>query len=96
MTTEVIWLKSLATYLGLQLRLRPVIQCDNQGTASLATNPVYHARTKHIEINMHFIRDEVLQKELDIRFVHSIDQIAYLFTKPLSITRFFKLKANSR
>lgn len=79
--------------MGLQLRFRLVIWCDNQGAAILAANLVYHARTKNIEIDMHFVFDKVLQKELDIRFVPSIDQVVDLFTKLLSTTQFLKLKA---
>ena len=87
------WLKSLTKEFGLSLRTRPVILCDNHGAASLAAILVYHVRTKHIEIDVHFVRDKIFQGELDIRFVLSIDQIADLFTKPLSVGQFLKLKS---
>ena len=69
----------------------PIIWCDNIGATSLASNPVAHARTKHIEIDIHFVRDKVLQKVLDIRYVPTEEQIADALTKVLSGPRFHGL-----
>ena len=54
----------------------------------LAKNPVYHSRTKHIELNMHFVRDKVLAEELEIHFIRSEEQIADVLTKPLTFIHF--------
>lgn len=62
--------------------------CDNLGAASLASNPVFHARKIHIEIDVHFVREKVLSKEVDVRFVPSEEQCADVFTKALSISKF--------
>lgn len=62
---------------------RPRLWCDNLSTISLASNPVFHARTKHIEVDYHFIQEKVLQKALDVQYVHTHDQLADIFTKGL-------------
>ena len=62
----------------------------------LAKNPIYHSRTKHIELDMHFIRDKVLTEELEINFIPSKEQIADVLTKPLTFIHFnyFRNKLN--
>ena len=78
--------------LKVQTTTTPVIWCDNLSAAAIATNLVYHARTKHIEINTHFVRDMVLQKDIEVRCVPIYDQIADDLTIGLSIAAFLKLK----
>ncbi|KAK6124927.1 hypothetical protein DH2020_041338 [Rehmannia glutinosa] len=79
-TTEVVWIKSLFVELGFTLKSPTVIWCDNESAISLASNPVFHAKTKHIEIDVHYIRDKVCQQEVDVRYVPSKDQVADTFT----------------
>jgi histone deacetylase 1/2 len=64
------------------------------GATYLSANPVFHARAKHIEIDFHFVRERVLNKQLEIRFVPSRDQIADGFTKSLSVRSFEEFKYN--
>ena len=58
------WMHSLLRELGVELKLSLVIWCDNQGATSLAANLVYHARTKHIEIDMHFYARQGSAKDI--------------------------------
>lgn len=82
-TVEIIWIQSLLSEIGFPLHDCFVLWCDNMRAGSLASNPVFHARTKHIEIDLHFSRYRVLSKLLDVRYVESAYQIADILTKPM-------------
>ena len=64
------------------------VWCDNVSAIELAKNPIYHSRTKHIELDMCFIRDKVLAKELEIKYIPSEEQIPDILTKPLTFIHF--------
>jgi histone deacetylase 1/2 len=87
-TAEVIWIQSLLAELRVKLIQPPCLWCDNLGATYLSANHVLHARVKHIEIDFHFVRERVLKKQLEIRFVPSRDQVADGFTKPPSFENF--------
>jgi len=81
---EVVWLQKLLSDLGQLVDAPVVIYCDNINSILLANNSVYHARTKHIEVHYHFIREKVLAKEIDLIHVSTENQVANIFTKALS------------
>ena len=66
---EVAWLRKLLHSFGYDV-LQPVtLFCDNMSSIQLANNPVFHARTKHIEVHYHYIREKVLAQEIDLVYV---------------------------
>uniref|UniRef100_A0A803PM38 Integrase catalytic domain-containing protein n=1 Tax=Cannabis sativa TaxID=3483 RepID=A0A803PM38_CANSA len=81
---EMTWVQSLLKELEFPLPATPIIWCDNMGASALASNPVYHARTKHIEIDIHFVRDKIIEKKLEVRYIPSSEQIADCLTKSLT------------
>ncbi|GAA0170028.1 hypothetical protein LIER_40875 [Lithospermum erythrorhizon] len=81
---ELSWFVSILTELRLPPTRPPVLWCDNPCVTYLSVNPVFHVRTKHIEIDFHFVREKVARKELQIKFISTKDQIADVLTKPLS------------
>jgi len=69
-----------------------VIYCDNISSILLTNNLVYHARTKHIEVHYHFIKEEVLAKEIDLIHVSIEDKVVDIFTKALGIDKVKKFR----
>ncbi|XP_042443979.1 filament-like plant protein 7 [Zingiber officinale] len=68
------------------------IYYDNQSAIRLAENPIFHARTKHVEVHYHFIREKVLQEEIEMRQIRTDDQVVDLFTKGLSASKFKRFR----
>ena len=69
-----------------------LLLCDNESVVKIATNPVQHSRTKHIDIRHHFLRDHVNNGDIKIDRIGTNDQLADIFTKPLDESRFYKLR----
>jgi len=95
---ELLWIHALLHELGIGQSTPPILWCDNIGATYMSVNPVFHARTKHVEIDFHFVRDQVANKSLVVRFVPSLDQITDVLTKPLVSAKFhnFCYKLNVR
>jgi len=89
---EVVWLQKLLSDLGQSVDAHVVIYCDNISSILLANNPVYYARTKHIEVHYHFIKEKVLAKEIDLIHVSTEDQVADIFTKALGTDKLRKFR----
>ena len=93
-TAEMMWVQKLLQELKVPHPPAARLWCDNLGAKYLSANPIFHARTKHIEIDFHFVRERVAQKLLDIRFINTGDQLADGFTKPMSAYKMKKFRFN--
>ncbi len=89
---EVVWLQKLLSNLGQSVDAHVVIYYDTISNILLANNLVYHARTKHIEVHYHFIRKNVLTKEINLIHVNTKDQVVDIFTKALGIDKLRKFR----
>ncbi|PKU60622.1 Retrovirus-related Pol polyprotein from transposon TNT 1-94 [Dendrobium catenatum] len=87
-TAEVIWHRRLLQELNCSQSDSTPVFCENTSAIALANNPVFHARTKHIEVDCHFIIDCIKNKSITVHHISTKDQIADIFTKPLPIQRF--------
>ncbi|KAK9077447.1 hypothetical protein SSX86_005784 [Deinandra increscens subsp. villosa] len=90
---EITWLRSLLRELRVKVSAAPVLWCDNLGATYLTVNPIFHARTKHVEVDYHFVREQVARGNLRVHFISTDDQIADVFTKPLTSQRFASLRS---
>ena len=86
-TCEEVWLRRLIADLGEYIDGAVTIWCDNMSSIQLTKNPVFHARTKHIEVHHHFVREKVIEGEVDLQYVSTNEQVADIFTKGLSIEK---------
>jgi len=81
---ELTWLTYILRDLHLPLLSPPVLYCDNISALHMTINPVFHARSKHIELDYHFVREQVALGNLITNHIPASHQIADLFTKPIS------------
>jgi histone deacetylase 1/2 len=93
-TAEIMWIQKLLREIQIAHPSIACLWCDNIGAKYLSANPVFHARTKHIEIDFHFVRERVAHKLLDIRYIHTDDQLADGFTKPLPVAKMKRFRSN--
>lgn len=82
-TCEVLWVKQLLKDSGVPDSGPTPLFCDNRAALAIAANPVYHERVKHIDIDCHFIRDQVASKSITPAYIPSSQQLADVFTKVL-------------
>ena len=83
-TCEEVWTRRLLSDLGEYIDGSVTIWCDNMSNIQLAKNPLFHARTKHIEVHYHFVREKVIDGEVDLLYVSTNQQVADILTKGFS------------
>ncbi|KAL0433431.1 UNVERIFIED_CONTAM: Retrovirus-related Pol polyprotein from transposon TNT 1-94, partial [Sesamum latifolium] len=91
-TCHAIWLRRLLSELYFVQDGATKIMVDKKSAIALAKNPVFHERNKHIDARFHFIRDCIANKEIEVEYVKTLDQVADIFTKTLKKDRFQKLR----
>ncbi|XP_075076631.1 uncharacterized protein LOC107793242 [Nicotiana tabacum] len=84
---EVVWVHQLLSEVGFQTTLPAKLWCGNQAALHISSNPVFHERTKHIEIDCHFVREKIQQKLISTGHVRTGDQLGDIFTKALNGAR---------
>lgn len=90
-TCELKWIKGVLSSLGVTHSMPIQLYCDSQVALHIANNPVFHERTKHIDVDCHFIRDEISRHNLQPSYVHTHAQLADTFTKALGRGQFHAL-----
>lgn len=82
-TCEIVWLRGLLQDLGVQVKGPTRLFCDNDAALKLASNPIVHERTKHIEVDCHFTREKIQEGMIETQGIGTQEQPADVFTKPL-------------
>jgi hypothetical protein len=93
-TAEIMWVQVVLCELHVSGPSSAGLWCDNMGAKYLASNPIFHGRMKHVEIDYHFVRDRVVQKLLEVRFISTEDQLADGLTKLLPQRRLIEFQCN--
>lgn len=88
---EVTWMVRILQEIGV-VNLKPVtLHCDNQSALHIARNPVFHERTKHIDLDCHFTREKVMEGLIELTYLPTTHQLADVFTKVLPSAQFTNL-----
>lgn len=89
--SELLWLSYVLCDMGLRFSLPSLLYCDNISATHMAVNPVFHARTKDVEIYYHFVREKVARGDLKVLYVRTDNQTADVFTNFIT-SRFLQLR----
>ena len=81
---EVLWIRKLLNEIGFPQTEASMIMCDNKAAIQISENPVQHDRTKHVEVDRHFIKEKLEAGIIELPFVKSEDQLADILTKAVN------------
>ncbi|XP_071738670.1 uncharacterized protein [Rutidosis leptorrhynchoides] len=90
-TTEVMWIMKVLNDLKVKYSTPIPLFCDNNSAIQMANNPIFHEKTKHLEVDVHFIREKISSGIIKTYKINSEDQIADIFTKGLSVKSYNKV-----
>ena len=82
-TKEAIWLRRFMAELDVQQQHATVIYDDNQGAIAITKNPIHHDRTKHIDVQYHFVREQVEANTVTLKYLPTQQMPADILTKPI-------------
>ena len=88
---EGMWLRRICHELSVPITGSMRVRCDNQSAISIARNPVHHDRTKHVEIDRHFIKEKIEESIVDLSYIPTAQQTADILTKALGMRPFDQL-----
>ena len=89
---EAVYLDHLYGDVGIPHSTPIYLLIDNQSTIALAENPIFHARSKHIGVCHHWVREKIENGILKLDYIPTSDQVADIFTKPLNLEKFTKFR----
>ena len=92
---EASWLRQLLAELHSPLAKSTIVYCNNVSAVYLSTNPVQHQRTKHMQIDLHFVRDRIAIGDVRVLHVPTTSQFADIFTKGLPSSTFLGFRSAS-
>lgn len=92
---DLLWVQTLLLELNISTK-QPLFLCDNQSAVMLAHNPIIHSRTKHMEIDLIFVREQVLAKQIQVVHIPDVDELTDALTKPLPSSKFVELRHKLR
>lgn len=90
--SHALWIKQLLIEMKLEQKQAITLSVDNQAAVAIAKNPVYHDRSKHIDVRFHFLRDFVASNAVKLVHINTQDQVADILTKPLPFQRFARFR----
>ena len=88
---EVVWLRQLLLEMGAEQKGPTTVWEDNQQKIIWCLNPAHHGRNKHLDVKLHYVREQVKKGALNVKYISTEDQLADLMTKPLGRVIFQRL-----
>jgi hypothetical protein len=89
--SQILWIVHTMRDFGMRFERVPLM-CDNTSAISVAKNPVFHKKMRHVERRYYFMRDHVEKGDIEMRYIDTKRQLADIFTKPLDFSRFADLQ----